>query len=366
MKKIASLLFVLILAFPVFSQQYFGTPKADGHPVLVLMNPTVNNLKTVTFLIEQQILPLSENYHVVGFYHTSQAYDFQASADFILKSGKKNFFLQECTDLPGDALWAENPCSNDYKKVFEGSKCVIFFGGPDIPPSIYGEETNLLTEITDYNRHTFEVSFLFHLLGGYQNDESAPLLEQNPDYMIVGICLGMQTMNVATGGTLIQDIPSEVYEQTTIEQVLNCGEDERHRNYFTNFGLNDDLIWGSFHRINITADKVQALISASDNANPYVLSSHHQAAGRIGKGLIVAATSMDGKVVETLIHEKYPNVIGFQFHPEPTFLYSPEEKFSLQSGQPAIQSYIDLYGGEKGENFNRNIWKWVGNMLLKE
>ncbi|MDY0104512.1 MAG: gamma-glutamyl-gamma-aminobutyrate hydrolase family protein [Lentimicrobium sp.] len=363
MKKIASLLLVAIFTFPVFSQQYFSTPKADGHPVLVLMNPTVNNLKTVTFLIEQQILSLPENYHLVGFYHTSQAYDFQAAADFIVKTAKKNFFLQECTDLPGDAIWAENPCSDDYQKVFEGSKGVIFFGGPDIPPSLYGQETNLLTEITDYHRHTFEASFLFHLLGGYQNKESAPLLEQKPDYMIVGICLGMQTMNVATGGTLIQDIPSQIYGQSTVEQALNANTDDRHRNYFTNLGLDNDLIWGSFHRIKINADKIQAWISPSDSTHPIVLSSHHQAAGSIGKGLIVAATSLDGKVVEALIHETFPNVIGLQFHPEPSFLYRKEEKISLQPGQPATQSYIDLYGTEKGENFNRNLWKWVGNTI---
>lgn len=366
MKKNTSLLLVLVMTMPVFSQQYFGTPKADGHPVLVLMNPTVNNLKTATFLIERQILPLPGNYHVVGFYHTSQVYDFQASADFILKSGKKNFFLQECTDMPGDPLWAENPCSDDYREVFNGSKGVIFFGGPDIPPSLYAQETNLLTEITDYHRHTFEASFLFHLLGGYQNEESTPLLEQKPDYMIIGICLGMQTMNVATGGTLIQDIPSEVYKQTTVEKVLGSNEDERHRNYFTNYGVDNDLIWGHFHRINITAEKLQSLISAPDNANPFVLSSHHQAAGRIGKGLLVAATSMDGKIVEMVTHEKYANVIGFQFHPEPSFLYLPEEKISLLPLQPATQSYIDLYGSGKGENFNRNIWKWVGNILLNE
>jgi putative glutamine amidotransferase len=188
------------------------------------------------------------------------------------------------------------------------------------------------------------------------------LLEQKPEYKILGICLGMQTMNVATGGTLVQDIPTEIYSQETAEQVLVADTDARHRNYNNNFGTDDEEIWGHFHRINcLLPDRLQSFLNGSDK-NPVVLSSHHQAAGRIGKGLLVAATSMDGKIVEALVHEKYPNVTGVQFHPEPPFLYQQENKLHLVPGQPAKDSFMDLYGGSKGETFNRNIWKWMGEV----
>ena len=355
--------FLMILSsFTSEAQQYFGTPAAEGHRNIVLMNPTINNLQTIIYLIENQIFPLRNDYHIVGFYQKMQAYNFQESADFIRESGRTNLFLQACDDLPGDALFAQNPCSDDFQAVFAGSEGVIFFGGPDIPPSIYGEETNLLTEITDYHRHTFEASFLFHLLGGYQSEEYTPFLEQKPAYRILGICLGMQTMNVATGGTLIQDIPTETYDIKTVEQALAVEPDDRHRNYNTNFGTDDELIWGHFHRIKINSDHLQSFITDSDSAHPYVLSSHHQGAGRIGKGMVPAATSMDGQVVEALIHDSYPNVIGLQFHPEPVFLYQSESKLKFATDQAAKDSYIDLFGGGKGENFNRNIWRWMGEI----
>ncbi len=61
----------------------------------------------------------------------------------------------------------------------------------------------MYSETTDPGRHFFEVSFLFHLLGGSRNESFKPLLDENPGYMVTGFCLGMQSMNVATGGILI-------------------------------------------------------------------------------------------------------------------------------------------------------------------
>ncbi|MBW6490731.1 MAG: gamma-glutamyl-gamma-aminobutyrate hydrolase family protein [Lentimicrobium sp.] len=363
MKHLALLSISLLLVFSLQAQQYFGTPEAKAKPCLILMNPTANNLRTIFYLIDNQIFLLPEEYNLVGFYHSAQSYDFSRSKDYIYESGRSNVYLHECAEEPGSNIFSENPCSNDFVKAFEGSNGVIFFGGPDIPPALYGEETNLLTEITDYHRHTFEASFLFHLLGGYQNNEFIPLLEQKPDYRILGICLGMQTINIATGGTLIQDIPTIVYDQKSVEQVLTSDRDDRHRNYFTHFGTDDNLVWGDFHRIMVTLPERLNQMMLGSGPNPYVLSSHHQAAGRIGKGMLIAATSIDGKIVEALVHEKYPNVIGFQFHPEPPFLYQSESKISFEPGKTASHSFIDLYGGEMGLEFNRNIWKWMGLIL---
>ena len=364
-KKASVLLFSLFISFSVSAQHFFDTPMAGKSANLVLMNPTARNLKTILYLTDNKILDLPDDYQLIGFYNASQAYDFRQTEEFIRESGRDNLFLHECSVLPGETIYAENPCSDDFRKVFAGSRGIIFFGGPDIPPTLYGEETMLLTEITDYHRHSFEASFLFHLLGGFQDEAYVPLLDQKPEYMILGICLGMQTMNIATGGTLVQDIPSEIYQQSTVEQVLAVSEDNRHRNYHSNFGLEEDLLWGSFHPINIIMSDMAKDFMAGSNPNPYVLSSHHQAADRIGKGLQVIATSMDGKVVEMMAHEKYPNVLGVQFHPEPTFLYQTDEKIKLQPGKSSEQSFIDLHGGTSGETFNRNIWRWTGDVLME-
>jgi putative glutamine amidotransferase len=364
MKKTILILFTCFATLILAAQPAENAAANAKKHTLLLMNPTARNLQTICFLMDNQLLSLPADYRLLGFYSKAQAYDFQESRTYIREAGKLNITLMECAEQPGEAVYGENPCSADFSEAFANSDGVVFFGGPDIPPSLYGQKTNLLTEITDYHRHTFEASFLFHLLGGHQNEAFKPLLEQNPEYLIVGICLGMQTMNVATGGTLIQDIPTQIYGQSTVEQALDANADDRHRNYYTNLGLDNDLIWGHFHRIKITADKIQAWIPPSDSTHPFVLSSHHQAAGSIGKGLVVAATGMDGKVVEIMIHEKYPNVIGFQFHPEPTYLYRADQKLNFQPLKPANQSYIDLYGGASGEHFNRNIWNWIGETLM--
>lgn len=67
-----------------------------------------------------------------------------------------------------------------------------FFCGPDIPPAIYGEEQNPLTKVYDPYHHYFEASFIFHLLGGSQNRNYVALLNQKPNYLVHGICLGMK------------------------------------------------------------------------------------------------------------------------------------------------------------------------------
>lgn len=363
MKKIATLVLIVFFGLPALAQRHNGTAGTDGKSALVLMNPTVNNLKTIFYLIDNGIFPLQEGTELVGFFNKAQRYDFGLSADFIAESGRKGVYLLACNEVPGSRLYGENPCSDDFRHAFENSKGVIFFGGPDIPPVFYGEETSLLTSITDYYRHAFEASFLFHLLGGSQDARFVPLLEENPDYMIMGICLGMQTMNIATGGTMVQDIPTEIYGKTSAEQVLSLEPDKQHRNYHTNLGTDDDMIWGSFHRIKAVMPERLKPFFAGSGPNPAVLSSHHQAVEKTGRGLSVAATSTDGKIPEIMVHEKYPNVIGLQFHPEPALLYKPDEKLKFIPGVPAEKSFIDLYPGGAGETFNRNIWKWAADRL---
>jgi putative glutamine amidotransferase len=100
---------------------------------------------------------------------------------------------------------------------------VIFFGGPDVPPSVYGEKTSLHTKITDPYRHYLEVTAVFQLLGGSQDEKYAPLLAERPDFAVLGICLGFQTMNIGTGGTLIQDIRQDLYGKTTFEDWIASG-----------------------------------------------------------------------------------------------------------------------------------------------
>ena len=164
-------------------------------------------------------------------------------------------------------------------------------------PAIYGEKQHLLTEVTDPNRHLMETSLLFHLIGGSRNPGFKPLLLQKPNLIVRGFCLGMQTMNVAAGGTLIQDIPVEVYHVSTAEGMLAIDAKNRHHNYHTQLNPGCDVSWGLLHPVKfVSGGYLHELCKNMQQQEPCVLSSHHQAAGKVGQNLEVIATSMDGKL----------------------------------------------------------------------
>src|SRR5690606_35476427 len=216
-------------------------------------NPTAVNIETINFLTEQNLLRLNTNkIHFVGVYHKNQNYDFEKALHYIQAQELENFHLHEIQNpLNEDKLFSQNALSDELKLIFDNSIGIFFFGGPDIPPQVYGEE-NTLSVVTDPQRHFFESTFMFHLLGGYQNGNFTPFLTEHPEFLVTGFCLGLQTMNVATGGTLIQDIPSEVYNATTPEETIDAGKDNMHRNYWQKI-TDDQLLSGiNFHTIRFT------------------------------------------------------------------------------------------------------------------
>ena len=82
---------------------------------------------------------------------------------------------------------------DDYLALLDG---LLMPGGADIPPSEYGEEPHETVELLDDDRFHFEKA----LISAWMKKTDKPLL---------GICLGSQWINVASGGSLVQDIPSE-------------------------------------------------------------------------------------------------------------------------------------------------------------
>ena len=78
--------------------------------------------------------------------------------------------------------------------VIEAADGVLLAGGFDCDPSVYGEEPHPSCELMDPRRQ--------------QNDLELARLARQSRVPTLGICLGMQVMNVARGGTLVQDVPS--------------------------------------------------------------------------------------------------------------------------------------------------------------
>lgn len=359
MKRIQSLLLIALLA--LFAAGC-GSPSSDKALTVILTEPTVGNLNTIRFLTERKIFDVPENTKYICVYHPSQRSRFDRTERYITENDLSDFILQRVEgELNEENLFVVNGCTDTFRELFSQSDGIIFFGGPDIPPSVFGEE-NTLSVVTDSGRHYFELSFLFHLLGSSRNSDFVPLLEEKPDYLVTGFCLGMQTMNIATGGSLYQDIPADIYGITTPEEKVAMGQENLHRNYWQRITRDSLFMSNSFHSIQFTDHSFFGkTISLSKDLRPLIYSSHHQSVKAIGKGFEVTALSSDGKVIEGIAHSTYPNVFAVQFHPEVTSLY---EDRAVRRFAPTDEprTYHQIIEGESLE-FHLAYWKHISESL---
>ncbi len=339
--------------------------QVTGQDTLLLFHPTAYNLEVIQKLSDEGMLDL-DGYHLLGVFHEQEAYDFQEAKNYIKSTQAKHIsILRIKGSLNPENLFVLNPCSGQFKHLFSISRGALFMGGDDIPPAVYHEQAHLLTSVTDPFRHYCEASFLFHLLGGSQDLSWEPYMEKNPNYIISGICLGMQTLNVATGGTMVQDIPTEIYGIWTAEDILSLPPDQMHRNY------SDKLSTGceeptSYHFHSIKLDKKSILakgIGFNSKIHPLVLSSHHQAVENLGKDLFVTATSMDGKIVEAIEHSRFNNVFGIQFHPEKPGLFDPS--IAHPSSCNSTINFQESIKNTESYAFHLAYWNYLGEIIQK-
>lgn len=365
MKKLLLSLSLLCIAVALFPQDFFRGDFDKEKNYVILLNPTVGNIEVVNFLVSRKLLDIDLNkVSFVGVYHISQEYDFSKSADYLAKNNLPGYFLYEVRgDLPEEALFRENQCTADFRKIFEHSIGIIFFGGQDIPPSVYGEE-NMYSETTDPGRHFFEISFLFHLLGGSRNKSFEPLLSENPGYLVTGFCLGMQSMNVARGGSLYQDIPAQVYGSYTPADNLKIDRPDLHRNYWQDISDAPDLMGINLHPIHFTESPFfGSTVKLPKNLRPLVYSSHHQAVKDPGSDLEVTALSDDGRIVEGLVDKKFPNVFAVQFHPEVPALYENRAKvrFSPSDKPETLHRMLN----RKSLRFHKKYWGHISSVIRR-
>ncbi|MCF8381549.1 MAG: gamma-glutamyl-gamma-aminobutyrate hydrolase family protein [Bacteroidales bacterium] len=357
MKTILSILAAFLFISSSFSQDYFNQKENQHKDHLLIVHPSLSNMSRYDFLIKNGIID-PKGMSIVGLYFEDEADNYQSVIDSFPDYG----FYAIPSGLEPTKIYSKNSLSDEFYKVFKYSSGIIFNGGPDIPPSTYGEEMMTLSSVPDPWRHYYELSLLFHLVGGSQDPEFKAFLKEDPDYLILGICLGLQTMNVASGGSLIQDIPLEIYGKNTVEEILAMPENSRHRNYYTNYSLHPQIHSYFPHQIKILPDNHLNSINEKSQFLPYVLSSHHQSIEELGSGYKATAYSMDGKVIEGIQHLEFPNVIGIQFHPEIEYLYQEgafiklkpeEETFSLYQKIKELDSY----------NFHSQLWAVIMNLL---
>ncbi|MDE5424335.1 gamma-glutamyl-gamma-aminobutyrate hydrolase family protein [Ancylomarina sp. DW003] len=359
---------LLILLFPVtlIQAQILKPLPQDINKRILIAHPTASNIEIMSTLASKGLLDL-DSVQLIGLYHKGEKYDYTKAQAVLDTITTLNMYLLELTDnLRPDKLYENNDLSDEFNELFKKSEAVFFFGGPDIPSELYNEVQNPLTKVYDPYRHYFEASFIYHLLGGYQDKNHKALLKQKPNYLVHGICLGMQSMNIATGGSLIQDIPSEIYQSVETEGLPHLEQNNIHRNYYKQMPENDEfeLSGFHFHNIKFKGNFFKQLTGIKSNSQPLVNSYHHQAIEKLGKGFKVSARSIDGKIIEAIYHKNYPNVFGIQFHPERSGFYNPKDKVMFKpNGETKIfPEWID----QESMNFHKAYWKAINKILKNQ
>lgn len=178
----------------------------------------------------------------------------------------------------------------DYLSLLQG--LLIPGGRHDMDPHVYGVQEVHPTITFNRSRANFELALVKAAL-----DKNMPVL---------GICGGLQVLNVALGGTLIQHIPDEVPDALSHAQWKNRSD--------------------PVHDIKIVEGTL--LHSLVQKTEIPVNSAHHQAVKTPGKGLVVNAYAPDG-VIEGIEGPDYTFCLGVQWHPE--YSVTPEESLIFKA-----------------------------------
>lgn len=170
------------------------------------------------------------------------------------------------------------PQPENIETLLEGLDGVVLAGGNDCDPALYGETLHPSCETMDRRRQ--------------ENDLAIARAARAKGIPTLGICLGVQVMSVAAGGSLYQDIQSQ------IEGSMNHASEPENR---------------SRHDVRIEPRTRLASILGDTQLN--VTSSHHQSVKNPGSGLRITAKAPDG-IIEGLEDPDHRFYVGVQWHPE--------------------------------------------------
>lgn len=183
------------------------------------------------------------------------------------------------------------PVTDDEEVIIEAAeRCDGFLisGGPDIDAKLYGEQNKVYNGELSPIRDMLEIRIAKKAF-----EDGKPVL---------GICRGIQIMNVAFGGTLYQDIGSQVKD--------------------TNKHFQEAPKWYPTHEIIIEKDS--RVWSWFGKEREEVNSFHHQAVKETAPGFVVTSRAPDG-IIESIEHIHHRFAVGVQWHPE--LMWQEDQKF---------------------------------------
>jgi putative glutamine amidotransferase len=336
--------------------------------VLLITHPTLTVVKNYATLAKDKLLDVNA-LHIVGIYHEAESEDYVASHEYIEANHLSWMSLRPVRcHLTADDVYKDNACRQEFTALLNGADGLVLNGGADIQPSLYGQAQTMMTQVETPARHVFEVSFLVQALGSARAPDVQPILSTRMDFPILGICVGMQTLNVAGGGTLVQDIPTQIYRQHTVEDAIAAGAASWHRNHAHELGGRNQTSPGVMHPIHLTPEAPPFLrkLCGDGTHDPLVLSVHHQAVEQVAPHYSVLATSDDGKVIEMIGRKDYPNVLGIQFHPERSPMWDKQERALMDPASKQSNFIFEAMNKDPvSRAFNQSIWQWVTRMLLE-
>ncbi len=176
--------------------------------------------------------------------------------------------------LPPDEAAIDDP-----DRLLDRVDALMLAGGSDVDPATFGAEPDPETKGVRPERDAFEVALVRRAL-----ERELPVL---------GICRGMQMLNIACGGTLDQHLPDRL------------GGDERHRH-----------TPGTFSDHEVALDPGSLAARCAGDERVMVKSHHHQGVDRIGEGLSVTGRSVPDDIVEAIEFRDRPYALGVLWHPE--------------------------------------------------
>jgi len=191
--------------------------------------------------------------------------------------------------------------------LLDGVDGVVFSGGVDIDPALFGQPPHPHLGVVDAERDAFELA-LYHAA-------------RERDLPILGICRGIQLVAVAEGGTLHQHL-ADVPGAHQHEQGDRGGD--------------------PLHAVRLTGPSVLAELFGADAVT--VNSHHHQAVDAPPGGFRVTARASDG-VVEALEAEEGSFVLAVQWHPEMAFARHPSQLVPFSAFARALGAGVDVNAG---------------------
>jgi putative glutamine amidotransferase len=183
------------------------------------------------------------------------------------------FYVQAVRAAGGVPVVVPHLDSSEIPAVLARLDGIVLCGGIDIAPACYGAAAAPETNVPQPARDAFEMALIERLLV-----DNVPTL---------GVCRGVQSLNVALGGTLHQHL--------TVHPT--------------------DMVWSaSPHTVDVVPGSLLASVTGATQLT--VNSLHHQAVDRLGRGVVVTGRAAADGGVEAIEIDGAPNVLAVQWHPE--------------------------------------------------